>query len=1095
VARRITRHEGGETFARFSPDGKSIAFTASYDGGSDVYVMDAAGGPPRRLTYHPAADYVQEWFPDGEWILFRSRGRNYPSRDYTLWKVHVDGGMPVRLPIDRGGLASVSPDGKRIAYNRIAREFATWKRYKGGMAMDIWLCTLEEGRFEKITDFVGNDNWPMWMDEGSIYYLSDASHTANLFKYSFQDQTRTQVTFHKEYDVKYPARGRLEDQNIVYQNGGELFILECETGESRKVSVRIPSDRVPVREHYFPVEDHLGSFGLSPTGVRMVFDSRGDLYTVPVKEGTPRCITPDTPGSREKNPAWSPDGRWVAFFSDRTGEEELYLVDRKGDVEWIQLTSDAKGFRMQPCWSPDSRYLAISDKHLKLNLVDVEARTKKVIDQGEVDTGWEDWGVQEYTFSPDSRWLAYTKVVKSQLESIFLYSIDKEEVFPLTDAWRNDFSPSFDPEGKYLYFLSDRTFNPIMGELDQNHIYLDMTRPYVFILKEGAPSPFKAKETDEEVQEAEEKEADGEENPAAPADGEEEVAEEATEASEADAADGTIEPEAAVPEAPAPDVPDAEEEKPQEEKEPLIDVGGFARRIVTVPVPAGNYFRLEAVKGGFIYLAKKEHEFLKYQIVTDGTASGYDLHKFDLKTKKPTPLCTNLGNYHLSADGKKMVYRAGGAFHVVASGAKVSAGAGKVDLARVFGRVDRKAEFLQMFDEAWRIQRDFFYDTNMHQVDWNAMGEKYRALVPFCGNRADLNYLIGEMIGELNAGHTYVYGGDRGFRTDQPRPSVGLMGVDFDVAAPGNYYRIAKILKGDNADPAARSPLFAPDCGVKGGDYLIAVDGAPVKRGDNVYAFFEGKLNHIVTITYNENPTPEEAKTFSFKPIASDMELRYRRWVEGCRTKVNAATEGQVAYLHLPDMGERGLVEFAKVYFAQHYKKGLIIDDRYNAGGFTADMILDRLERRLWSLTIPREGGILRNPENTFFGPKTLIINQDTGSCGEYFATAFRVKAMGKIVGMRTWGGAVGIEPHQDLADGGTVTPPQFAPYSPWTKEWYFEGWGVEPDVEVENMPADVLAGKDAQLEKAIEIVLGEIKEYYEDWDELPPPPDYPDKR
>lgn len=1051
-ARRLTRHEGGESWAKFSPDGTKIAFTGSYDGGQDVYVMDVQGGEPVRLTYHPAGDQVQEWFPDGEWILFRSRGRVYPSREYSLWKIRADGGMPEPLPVDKGGLATVSPDGRAVAYNPISREFATWKRYKGGMAMDIWVCRLEEGRIEPVTDYVGNDNWPMWIND-EIYFASERSKPANIFKYSFETGKTIQVTRHQNYDVKYPSRGGPGDGTVIYQHGGELYLLDVNTGKDQRLRITIPSDRVPMRETRYPVTDYVGLFGLSPTGVRMVFDSRGDLFTVPAEKGTPRCLTEGTPASREKSPAWSPDGKWVAFYSDRTGEEELYLVDRKGDGEWIQLTDDAKGFRMQPVWSPDSTHLVFADKAMKLHLVDVEARIREIIDQGEVDTGWEDWGVQEYSFSPDGRWVVYTKVVESQLESVFLYSLDDKRVYPVTDPARNDFSPSFDPDGKYLYFLSDRTFNPIMGDLDQNHVYLNMTKPYVLILKAGEPSPFKPEEANEEVKEEKDEKEPGE--------------------GEA-----------------------KEEGKKNDKVEKLaIDTKDFRRRIVEVPVPAGNYFRLEAVKGGFLYLSKEDQEFLKYQIVNDASGPDFDLHKFDMKSKKSTKIMDGIGNYHLSRDGKKMIYRAGSTFGVVRAGEKSSAGSGKVNLARVYGKVDKKAEFIQMFNEAWRIERDFFYDMGMHGVDWNTMREKYVRLVPHCGNRSDLNYLIGEMIGELNAGHTYVYGGDRGYMTDTPRVSVGLMGVDFDTSSPGDYYRIAAILPGDNGDSQYYSPLYAPDCGVEEGDYLIAVDGREVRKGDNVYARLEGKTGAIVTITYNTEPSWEGAKSYSFKPVGSERELRYRRWVENNRARVEKATRGRVAYMHIPDMMDRGLVEFAKVYYSQHYKKGLIIDDRYNGGGFTADMMLDRLERRLWSLTIPREGGILRNPENVLFGPMVLVINEYTGSNGEYFATAFRVKKMGKIVGMRTWGGAVGIEPHQDLADGGTVTPPQFAPYSPWTMEWYFEGRGVEPDVEVQNLPSDVLQGNDPQLDKAIEIVLGEVKKYYRDWDDLPPPPEYPDKR
>jgi tricorn protease len=1044
-ARRITSDPGEEKYAKFSPDGSLLAFTGNYDGGTDVYVMPAGGGVPRRLTWHPEADNVLDWFPDGRAILFRSR-RNWPTRADQVYRVPVDGGMETRLPVDRAGLTAVSPDGSRIAYNRISTEFRTWKRYQGGMAPAIWMGSLETGDFQKITDWVGTNSWPMWQGE-SIYFTSDRQGgTLNLYRYDEGTKQTTALTSYKDYDVKYPSIG---PGAIVYQYAEELYLLPLEAGGSpstpRKVAVNIPTDHVRMRPWYVAAGQNNGVFGLSPSGGRLVLEARGEIVSVPVEKdrGEPVNLTRSS-GSREKNPAWSPDGRWIACLSDRTGEEEVWLLDPAGHGEGRQLTRGNRGFRTQLVWSPDSRWLLFSDKYMRLNLVDAAGGNLTVVDQGRFDDGWERWGIQDYAWSPDSRWIAYTKMNENLYETIHLYDLESRKSHAVTDDTFTSWSPSFDPAGRYLYFLSFRSFAPIMGAIDQNHIFLDMACPYVLVLKDGAPSPFAPKD----------------------------------------------EPE------PAPAGEKKKEDQPAESRPapPMTEVStlDFRRRIVAVPgVPAGNYFRLEAVDKGFLCLKKDKAEFNKYQVVTDFTGGELDLYHYQVDAEQPADrgpkkLLSGIANYHLSADGKKLVYRAGSDYGVVDAAKEAKVGDGKIELSAVRIKIDRVQEYLQVFNEAWRVQRDWFYDPALHGVDWNATGGMYRRFVPSCGNRSDLVYLVGEMIGELNAGHTYSYGGD-----DQSQPrqmAVGLLGADFDTPDGAAHHRIAHIVPGDNWNEAETSPLAAPGCPVQEGDYLIAIDGETVKATDNVYAFLEGKAGRVVELTTNDRPSAEGAKTCRVRTVSSEAGLRYREWVEGRKAYVEKATGGKVGYVHLPDMGENGLKEFARYFHPQHTRRAIILDDRYNSGGFTGDMIIDRLERRLWSVTQAREGGLVRNPEGSFHGHYVVVINEDTGSNGEYFAEAIKFKGLARLIGMRTWGGAIGIEPHQLLVDGGTCTPPQFAPIG-LRGNWLIEAHGVEPDREVQNMPADVLKGKDAQLDAAIAEVMEKLAAEPMD---LPAVPAYP---
>ncbi len=1037
-ARRVTSHTGTEMAAKFNKDGSKLAFTGGYDGGNDVYVMDVMGGVPKRLTWHPSGDTMLDWCPDEDGVVIRSN-RVYPYRG-QLYKVFFDGRMPFRLPVDRGSLAAVAPDHSGVAYNRIGRQARTWKRYEGGMAQDIWVKDFASGEINKITDWQGTDNFPMW-EGGTIYFTSDREDgTLNIYGYDTAGKQTVRLTHFQEYDVKYPSIG---DGKIVFQHGAGLKVLDIASGQVREVAINIPSDRRHVREELIEAESRGGSFGLSPGGERVALEARGEILNLPADEGDALNLT-RTSGSREKNATWSPDGRWVAFVSDRTGEEAIYLVDQRGEGEWQKVTDGQHGFMNQPVWSPDSKYLVFSDKYMKLNLVDVAAGKTTEIAHSDYDDAWERWGIMDYVWSPDSKWIAYTSQTQTMNEAIWLFDVAKGDNHKITDDMTNDWSPSFSGCGKHLFFLSNRTFNPIMGRQDQTYVFLKMARPYMVLLAAGEHSPFHDDDVSVPVGEDEDEDKDK-------------------------------------------DKKDKKGDKPATK----VDLEGIAGRVIACPeVEADNYFRLEAVKGGFLMLKKDEPEFLKYQNVDDGTHDELELIKYKVADQEVESLMNGIANYHLSADGAKMIYRAGGNYGVVDAGQKAKVGDGKVKPDAVKLRIDRLAEFEQIFAEAWRIQRDWFYDQNMHGVDWQGMHDKYQPFVAGCGTRGDLNFLIGEMIAELNIGHTYIFGGD--YEDRGTRVSTGLLGAEFASEEGADFYKIAAIVPGVPWDDRYRSPLAEPGVNIGEGDYLIAIDGVEVRNGDNVYRHLVDKSGKMVTLTTNKDPKAKGATSTRVRALRGEYGLRYRAWVDANLDYVTEKTDSRIGYVHVPNMMDAGLVEFGRSYYPQTWKDAMIIDERYNGGGFVGDMIIDRLERVLWAITAPREGKTGRNPERVHHGPIVVLINEDTGSNGEFFAEAIKRLGLAKVIGMRTWGGSIGIEPHQNLIDGGGTTPPQFGMFA-LDGTWPIEGWGVEPDIVVMNMPKDVVDGVDAQLDFAIEHLLEVLANSGGKWD-IPDTPPFPDK-
>ncbi len=1058
-ARRLTTHPGDELFPKFSPDGKWIAFTGEYDGNADVYVIPAEGGEPRRLTFHPDRDLVLGWTPDGKKILFRSVRASAPPDFYRLFTVSPEGGMPEMLPIPSASLSSISPDGQRIAFMSSSQEFRTWKRYRGGWSPPIGIYDLKKNSYEELPRADGMDMFPMW-HANAIYFISDRDAVMNLYRYDLGSKKTVQLTNYREYDVKWPSLG---PDAIVYENGGLLYSLDLASHKASAIPITVATDAIAARPQIVSVGDRIRSFGLSPSGVRAVFEARGDILTLPVEHGSPRNLT-ESPGVHELNPQWSPDGKWIAYLSDRTGEYEIYLRPQKGGEE-VRVTSDGDAYRYGPKWSPDSKKLLFWDKRLRLWYVDIEKKQPVQIDQGQyfnlIDGG--DW-------SPDSRWVAYAKTGPNLSDSIFLYSLEQKKVFPVTNGFYDDSNPVFDQNGKYLYFLSQRFFYPSAGRFDDRFNYYSTTGIFAVTLKADEVSPF-ALQSDEEKG-AEEKKDDkkkdaGEAKSAAPeAEKQGEKKPEERKAGEK-----------------------STDEKKDEEKAPKpiqVDIDGIGQRVVQAPIPAGIYRSLVARKEKFFYLALPMEAT---QLALPGPPSPprASLHLFDVKKRDDKLLLEPIQSYDLDKDGDKVIYRSGETFGVVdAIPGKAKVGDGRLNTASLQVLVDYRAEWREIFREAWRIERDFYWDPNMGGLDWNKLGKRYEALLPWVAHRSDLNYIIGEMIAELSTSHTYVGGGEMPARK---RIGVGLLGADFETDQ--GFYRFKKIFRGENWNDETRAPLNEPGLKVKQGDYLIAVNGAALRAPSNVYAYFQNLAGQVVTLTVNDKPGTSGAWEINVKPTGSEAPLRYLDWVEGRRKQVEEATGGRIGYLHVPDTSIAGIIMFDKYLNAQVGRDGLIVDERYNHGGMIPDFYTEKLQRQLLALLAPREGKDLPWPPLAIYGPKVMIVNELAGSGGDAFPWFFKREKIGPVAGTRTWGGLIGIFREIPIMDGGYVTAPEVAFWSTDKGgEWVVENHGVDPDYVVEQRPDLVVNGHDPQLERAIELAKEALKSYQ------PPPqrPKYPRK-
>jgi tricorn protease len=1016
VARKITTGDGYEMFARFSPDGKQLAFTAQYDGNTEVYVMPASGGEPVRLTYtatlrrddisdRMGPNNITLTWKDNENIVYRSRKQSFNDFKGKLFLISVKGGLSEELPLPVGGFCSYSPDKTQLAYNQVFREFRTWKYYQGGMADEIWIYDFKTKKTEKITDNPHQDIFPMWIGK-EIYYLSDCDRIMNLFCYNTETKQTKKVTDFNEYDIKFPSLG---NQSIVFENGGYIYNFDVATQKATKIPVYIEEDFTGGRTRLTDASQRIGGADVSPDGNRLVVSARGDIYTVPVKSGITRNLS-ETSGIHERDPQWSPDGKWIAYISDATGEDEIYIRSQDGLQKPVQITFNSDTYKYGFDWSPDGKKILWSDKMQRLRYVDIDSKKITEVEQTI------DGEIRGFNWSPDSRWICYTLPRARTTNVVIIYNLENKEKRIVSDEWFDAGNGFFSDDGKYILFSSARNFSPTYSNTEWNHAYNNMNKLYIATLKKSTPSPFAYENNEVTIK-----------------------------------GDTTA----------------AKKEQPAAKNDQKIDIDfdGIQGRTYELNATYGI-----VCIGGNVYYNR-----------------GGNLYMFDLQKKKET----DLGNYSvvsITPDYKKFLVRAGRGNYSVIDTPKGRISADEsVDLSDVKTVVDLHAEWNQIFNECWRQMRDFFYDPNMHGVNWGKIREKYQPLVPYVNNRNDLNYIIGEMIGELNCGHAYIAGGDK---HEPQRISTGLLGAQLSRDASG-FYRINKILGGRNWSEQLRSPLTEAGVDANTGDFITHVNGKSTRNMNDIYAALYDKAGKQVELTLNAKPEEANGRKVIVKPIANESALYYFDWVQGNIDKVNKATGGKVGYIHIPDMSAEGLNEFVKYYYPQLNKNALIIDDRGNGGGNVSPMIIERLRRELSMMSAPRNGQPSPKPDGLMIGPKILLLDRYSASDGDLFPYQFKFYQIGKMVGERSWGGVVGIRGALPLIDGGTLNRPEFAHYDAEGKQFVIEGYGVDPDYVVVNNPAKEYAGTDQQLDKAIELILEDLKTNPGKYAERPA---YPDK-
>lgn len=1000
---RLTSHVGYEIFPKYSPDGRTIAFTGQYDGNTEVFTIPSEGGEPLRVTYTATNsrddlgdrmgpnNIVMTWTPDGSRIVYRNRiGSSFTGR---LKSVSQDGGLSEEIPLPEGGFCSYSPDGKQLAYNRVFREFRTWKYYRGGMADDIWIYTPGKGTVENITRNDAQDIMPMWIGD-EIYFISDRDRTMNIFVYNTKTGLTSKVTDFKEFDVKFPScNGNL----IVFENGGYIYLLDADTKKARKVSITLTSDNIYARSELKDGSKYIRAYSYSPGGERMAITARGEIFNVPVDKGVTKNIT-RTPGVHERSARWSPDGSHIAYISDATGETELWMQSSEGG-DPVQLTKNNDTYIRSFEWSPDGRKIVYTDRKNRINLLDVTSGQKSVLLQS---PAGEPVGVR---FSPDSKWLAYLLPAENNYSIIYLYNIAGRKEYAVTDKWYDSGSPAFSTDGKYLLFNSSRDFSPTYGNLEWNHVYTNMNGIYMALLSKDTPSPFIEKDAEVGILPGEKEEKGGEKS----------------------------------------ETPDSV----------VFDPDGIGGRILRLPLPAG-YYR---------------------NIYSDGKNVWYNrggsTRVFNLDRQEENIVAEGASMY-VEPGMKKALFSKGREFYIseITSGKAVLNKA--VDLSNMKITVDYAQEWEQIFNEAWRGYRDGFYMENMHGTDWNAMKKKYAALLPYVKSRLDLNYVIGEMISELNCGHAYINPGEL------PRPErirTGMLGAEISRDRSG-FFRIGKIIPGASWSRDLRSPLTEPGLNVREGEFIVAIDGVLTNTVKDIYSLLVGKAGVPTELSINTRAEIEGARKIVITPIADEFPLYHYNWVQNNIKRVEEASGGKIGYIYIPDMGVEGLNEFARYFYPQVDKEGLIIDDRANGGGNVSPMILERLAREVYRVTMRRGSDRIGTvPDAVQTGPKVCLINKYSASDGDLFPWGFRALGLGKLIGTRTWGGIVGISGSLPFIDGTDMRVPFFTSFDPKTGEWIIENHGVDPDIVVDNDPVKEYAGEDQQLERAIEEVMKQLKE------------------
>ncbi|MBS1746540.1 MAG: PD40 domain-containing protein [Bacteroidetes bacterium] len=1028
MARKLTTSDGYEMFPKFSPDGKNIAFTAQYDGNTEVYIIPATGGVPRRVTYTATLsrddlsdrmgpnNIVMTW-KDNEHIIYRSRRWSFNPFKGQLFVADINGGLnDTPLPFSVAGFCSYSPDGKQLAYNWIFREFRTWKYYHGGMADDIHVYDFASRKTINITNDTAQDIEPMWTGT-KIYYLSDKSHTMNLFEYDMLTNITTQVTNYTDYDIKFASLG---NNAIVWERAGYIWKMDLATQQVSQVHIEIGDDNLMARSVMIDASKFQEGADLSPDGNRLLLIGRGDIWTLPAKTGITRDIT-QTSGIHERDAYWSPDGRKIAYISDSSGEDEIYIKDPVMNGTTQRITSNSDNYKFDIKWSPDGKKILWSDRKMHLYYVDVATKKQTLVDTSNLSP------ISNYDWSPDSKWITYDKPAFEGMQRILLYNVAAATHTEVTGYWYVSYQPVFSKDGKYLLFVSARDFNPTFSNIELDAAFINMNRVYLIPLSNKTENPLAPK--DDEVKTSEDTSATKSSS---------EKKSEATETSNTE-----------------------------------IDLTGIGDRILSLPIAPSNYFN--------IYCKNDNVYYLKISQVADDEPH---LMMYSLKDRKESDLGA-YDNYQVSADGKKILLMKHGKYYITTMGSDAFKPDASVSLNNMQIMVNKHEEWQQIYNEAWRQMRDFFYSPTMNGADWKAMHDKYEPLVPYIGRREDLTYLIGEMIGELSSGHTYTGGGD------EPKIlkiNTGLLGAQFARDASG-YFMITKLLKGANWDATLTSPLTEVGVDAKVGDYIISINDIPVNTVNDIYEILINQAGKQVQVSINSKPSSTGAHTVIVKPIADESNLYYYDWVQHNIAYVDSATNGQVGYIHIPDMGLDGLDQFMRLYWPQLNKKALIIDDRGNGGGFVSPIIANRLSQKLVFFDLARNT-IAQTDPSINIGPKVLLTDQYSASDGDIFPYRFRTYHLGTIIGRRTWGGVIGINGTLPFVDGGFLNKPEFGRFAP-NGDWVIESHGVDPDIAVDNDPAREYSGTDDQLNKAIEVIKGQIKT---EGKEIPPVPPFPDR-
>ncbi|MCW5970741.1 MAG: PD40 domain-containing protein [Blastocatellales bacterium] len=1052
TATRLTAHPGLELFAKFSPDGRWIAFTGQYDGDEQVYVIPSTGGEPKQLTFYPARgplsprwgydNQVYGWTADGRSILFRSHRDSWTLPETRLYTAPAAGGPAEALLMPESGAGAYSPDGSRIVYSPRFRDFRSEKRYGGGQANDLFIFDLKSYSVVRVTDHPRADRDPMWIG-GSIYFTSDRDGKFNIYAYDVASARTAAVTAHRDWDVRWPSADR--EGRIVYELNGELRIYDTKGRKDRALSITVLDDGLARRAGRVAAGNLIFDASLSPKGERALFAARGDIFTVPVEKGPTRNLTRSS-NAHDKWPRWSPDGSRIAFVSDRSGEDEIYLAAQDGSGALEQLTSNGRAMRYAPEWSSDGKHLAFGDKDGKLFVLGVaDRRLTEIVDtpRGQI---------RDYVWSPRGDFLAFSQQGENGYSSIYIWSAGDGSVRRVTGEMFNETSPVWDPAGNYLYFLSQREFAPQISNLEFNFAGNRSTGIFALALRRDVKHPFPAES--DEVTVTKPDEAKKTETPAAAP-------------TSAPTSPPTSAATSAAPGAPA---------------DLKIDFEGVEGRVARVPVAADNYFGLSAKNGYLLYATGPAFFYGR------GGDRPPALKLFSLRDRRETVLGEGIGGYVLSRDGNKVMVAQGGAWQLFDATPQGVQAKKNISTAGMF--VDRvpAEEWEQIFNEVWRRYRDWFYVPNMHGYDWEALRRQYQPWLKHVAHRSDLNYVISEMIAELTVQHAYIDGGD--FQIP-PRPRAGLPGARLELDGASGRYRIAKIFGGQNEEDLYRSPLTEIGVDAKTGDYVLAVDGVELKADEDPYRLFRNRADNPVQLTLNDRPVMEGARTVSYRPITDESNLIYLDWVNANRRRVSEMTGGRVGYIHIPDMGANGIREFIKWYYGQIRLEGLIVDVRANGGGNVSRMLIERLRRRLLALGYSRTNDEATTyPDQVFLGPMAALLNENSASDGDIFPAMFREAGLGPLVGKRSWGGVVGITNRGPLIDGGVVNVPEFG-FANVKGEWIIEGYGVDPDIEVDNDPKSVIEGRDAQLERAVAEVMKKLKDKPV---KLPPPPPGPVK-